>query len=182
MEWHWQVRLSDDGLMLDAVSFGLLSGVSGMMQAIRAVYVAYLDEECGLIRAYPLRLMPGEDMEVAVAADARAQCGCCQVIVGPAAELLYVAVSGRLLDMDVAEAAPRRAAIARAILASNLEAPGFSEAYAAAVGFGDWIEPWYGLVALDQGELLSDLECYRERIDLPLTLGVRDGEMSGVWG
>lgn len=144
------------------------------------VFIAYLDRECNLLDVYASTVFAGADVVAVVAREARWRWnltspvgGMCQVLVGPAAELLYIAIAGRLLEAGPEDAMPGRAAIARAILAANLDRPGFSEAYAAVAHWGDFIMPWYGTLALDDcGRLLLDLEEYGDRIDIPMTVGV----------
>lgn len=137
------------------------------------VYVAYLDAECRLLNVYGLQLMTAEDPIAAVGRDAQSQKGLCQVIVGQAAELLLLAVSGRLSWEPIKAANPLRALQARSILAFGIDRePGFAEVYAAVAQWGDFICPWYGAVALDErGRLLLDLPEYEEMVDLPMVVG-----------
>ncbi len=135
------------------------------------VYVAYLDEEARLLSCYAIQLMHGEDAAAAVASDAQRQRQLCQVIVGQAAELLFLGISGRLAWEPIRAANPLRALQARSILAYGIgREPGFDDAYAAVADWGDHIYPWYGAVALDEntGRLILGLPEYDHRVDLPM--------------
>lgn len=138
------------------------------------VYVAYLTPGYRLLNVYGIQLMMGEDPIAAVARDAQSQKWLCQVIVGEAAELLFVAIAGRLSWESVRAANPLRALQARSVLSFGIDRePGFSEAYAAAALWGDFIYPWFGAVALDEdGRLLLDLPEYNETVDLPMVVPV----------
>ena len=138
------------------------------------VYVAYLTPGCRLLNVYGLQLMTGECPIAAVARDAQSQKWMCQVLVGEAAELLMLSVVGRLSWEPVSAANPLRALQARSVLAFGIERePGFSEAYAAAALWGDFIYPWFGATALgEDGRLLLDLPEYAETLDLPMVVNV----------
>ena len=138
------------------------------------VYVAYLDRECCLLNVYGLQLMTGECPIAAVARDAQSQKVMCQVLVGEAAELLLLAIAGRLSWESVKAANPLRALQARSILAFGIERePGFADAYAAVAQWGDYISPWFGATALDEnGGLLLELPECAERVDVPMVLNV----------
>ena len=140
------------------------------------VYVAYLDAECRLLNVYGMQLMTAEDPVAAVARDAQSQKWMCQVLVGEAAELLLLAVAGRLSWEPVSAANPLRALQARSVLAFGIDRePGFREAYAAVAQWGDFIYPWFGAVALDvDGRLLLDLVEYDEMVDLPMVVPAAD--------
>ena len=151
----------------------VVAGGSGLdLRYGSRVYAAYLDRECRLLRVYGIEMMNGEDSIAAVARDAREQNEVCQVIVGPAAELLFLAVTGRLASERVTAANPLRSLQARSILAFGVDRePGCAEAYAAVADWGDHIKPWYGAVALDaRGRLLLDLPEYDECVDLPMVV------------
>lgn len=150
------------------------SGKSLDLRYGSTVYLAYLDAECRLWNVYGLQLMTAEDPIAAVVRDAESQKELCQVIVGQAAELLMLAIAGRLSWEPVEAANPLRALQARSILAFGIDRePGFAEAYAAVAQWGDFICPWYGAVALDErGGLLLGLAEYDEIVDLPMVVNV----------
>jgi hypothetical protein len=139
------------------------------------VAVAYLDEAGGLVACHGIRIWAGENPLLAVAADAECR-EYAEVLVGRAAELLHIAVTGRLVGElpDVAGAWSARRA--REALACNLDRVGFAEAYGAVALWGDFIVPWYGVCRLDErGRPLLDLSEYTMRLDIPIVEEVFNG-------
>lgn len=137
----------------------------------QAVYVAYLTPDCEIVNVYPIRLLTHQCPANVIARDARSQNQLCQVLVGLPAELLHIAITGRLLDDYPSAADPHMARLARMMLADNIDFPNCAVAYRAAVRFGDFIKPWWGMWKLDQDRtIIVDDPVYDETLDLPLVL------------
>lgn len=164
----WETRVDENAVKLgDVIEF--VMEFEGGFEFLRKVYVAYVDRDDELIDCYVVSLMPGEDPVDAVARDARSRpAEMCQVVVGEAAELLHLAIAGRMSGEDVRLACCQRAVVARGILA-YADREDFAVCYAAAARFGDWIRPWWGMTLLDErGRIVLDAVEYGERVDLPL--------------
>lgn len=137
------------------------------------VYVAYLTCDHRLIDVYSIRFFPGDDLDVMVSKDMESCTGMGRqsvAVTGLAAELLFIAVSGRMLDVTPKDADPDVAWQARRALGLRVgKSVDFAAAYAAVAVWGDFIKPWFGCVALDdEGGILVDDPRYDERIDLPI--------------
>ena len=137
--------------------------------------MAYLRADCSLRVVYRVRCMPGEDPLLAVASDvASSRRPFERVLIGRAAELLHVAVTGRIGDCSPEDAGVWVARRARELLAQGLETPGFAEAYAAVADFGDFIRPFYGVTLFDEdGRIVLDDARLGTEIDLPMVVGER---------
>ena len=142
-------------------------GVGGVLGA---VYVAYLTYDYQLIDAYPIRFFPGEDLDVVVARDmgCRSWRGRSLAVTGLAAELLHIAITGRVLDDGPEDASPVVARLARdALAAKAAQGAGFAAAEAAVRAWGNFVRPWFGCVALDEGWIVVDDPRYAEQLELP---------------
>ncbi len=143
------------------------------MVVLDAVYVAYLTCDYRLIDAYPIRFLPSRDLDAMLSMDMGSRTGMGRqsvAVSGLAAELLFIAVSGRMLDVTPKDADPDVAWQARRALGLRVgECVDFAAAYAAVSAWGDFIKPWFGCVALDsEGGILVDDPRYDERVDIPI--------------
>jgi len=155
-------------------------GVGGVLGA---VYVAYLTPDYRLVNAYPIRTIPGEDLDVVVSRDMECRPSRGQrslAVTGLAAELLHIAITGRVLGDRPEDASPGVARLARDVLAASIgQGAGFAAADVAVRAWGDFIRPWFGCVVLDsEGRILMDDPRYVERLEVPLFV---EGEYDERW-